>query len=79
MVMGYMPVLVVEDTAMVMVEVPEPGAENDVGLKLEVTPGGFAGCGQSNGGIEAARKGRSDRRFATAPCATETEVGEAEM
>ena len=36
----YEPVAVVEAAAMVMVEVPEPGAPMDVGLKLTVTPVG---------------------------------------
>ena len=36
-----MPIVVVEATVMVMVELPEPGDAMDVGLKLTVTP---AGC-----------------------------------
>ena len=36
-----MPVAVVEATAIVMVEVPEPGAAIDAGLKLTVTPAGW--------------------------------------
>jgi len=35
------PVVVVEATAIVMVELPEPGAAMDVGLKLTVTPAGW--------------------------------------
>jgi hypothetical protein len=36
----YWPVEVFEATAMVMVELPEPGVAMDVGLKLTVTPVG---------------------------------------
>jgi hypothetical protein len=39
-VIGYEPVEVLEATAMVMVEVPDPGAAMDVGLKVTVTPVG---------------------------------------
>jgi hypothetical protein len=35
------PVAVVEATAIVMVELPEPGAAMDAGLKLTVTPAGW--------------------------------------
>lgn len=37
----YVPTAVVEATAMVMAEVPEPGAAMDAGLKLTVTPAGW--------------------------------------
>ena len=40
MVIVYVPVKVVEATAIVIVEVPEPGAAIDVGLKVTVTPVG---------------------------------------
>ena len=40
-VMGYVPAAVVEATASVSAEVPEPGAAMDAGLKVAVTP---AGC-----------------------------------
>ena len=36
-----MPVAVVEATAIVTLEVPEPGAAMEVGLKLTVTPAGW--------------------------------------
>ena len=36
-----MPVAVVEATAILMLEVPEPGAAMEVGLKLTVTPVGW--------------------------------------
>ena len=39
-VIGYEPVAVFEATAMVMVELPEPGVAMDVGLKVTVTPVG---------------------------------------
>lgn len=39
-VIGYVPAVVLEATVMVMVEVPEPGAAIEVGLKLTVTPVG---------------------------------------
>ena len=66
-------------TARVRVEVPEPGAAIDVGLKVAVTPVGWP----------VADKAMEELKpFATAvvivdvplmPCATETEVGDAEM
>jgi hypothetical protein len=37
-VMGYVPVGVLEETVIVMVEVPEPGAGIGLGLKPTVTP-----------------------------------------
>ena len=39
-VIGYKPVATVEATAMVIVDVPEPGAAMEVGLKVTVTPVG---------------------------------------
>ena len=39
-VIGYEPVVVFAATAMVMVELPEPGVAMDVGLKVTVTPVG---------------------------------------
>jgi hypothetical protein len=40
MVIVYVPAAAVEAAAIVMVDVPEPGAEIDDGLKLTVTPAG---------------------------------------
>jgi hypothetical protein len=40
-VIVYVPVAAVEATAMPIVDVPEPGAAKDVGLKLTVTPVGW--------------------------------------
>jgi hypothetical protein len=39
-VMVYFPIAVLEATAIVMVELPDPGAAMDAGLKLTVTPAG---------------------------------------
>jgi len=77
-VIVYVPVAVDEATAKVMVEVPEPGAVMDVGLKLTVTPVGWP---------DADKAIAESKLFKTAvvivdvpllPCNTETEVGEAE-
>lgn len=40
-VMGYVPGAMVAATARVRVDVPEPGAAMDEGLKLAVTPAGW--------------------------------------
>jgi hypothetical protein len=39
-VIGYVPATAVEATAIVIIDVPEPGAVMDDGLKLTVTPAG---------------------------------------
>ena len=62
------------EAVIVIVDVPAP--EIDVGLKFTVTPVGSR-SGQRDRRAKAARDGGRDGR-ATAPCVTETEVGEAE-
>ena len=78
-VIVYVPAVVIEATAMVMVEVPEPGAAMEVGLKVTVTPVGWP---------VADKPIAESNPFKTAvvivdvpllPCTTETEVGDAEM
>lgn len=77
--MEYVPVAVVDATVMVIVELPEPGAANDAGLKLTVTPDGCPLA--DNATLES-----NPPDVATVmvdipglPRTTETELGEAEM
>src|ERR1700691_1715661 len=64
---------------MVMVEVPEPGAAMDVGLKVTVTPVGWPLA------VKAIAESKPPETVVVIveepllPCTTETEVGEAEM
>jgi len=77
-VIGYVPVAVVEATVMVMVEAPAPAAM-DVGLKVTVTPVGWPVAER----VTAESKPPEARIVIVdvplLPCATEAEVGEAEM
>ena len=65
-VIVYVPAAVVEATAMVMVEVPEPGAAMEVGLKVTVTPAGWPVADKANSRVKAVQDGGSDRRCAIA-------------
>ena len=74
-----MPVAVVEATAMVMVELPEPGAATDVGLKLTVTPVGWPVADKAIAESKGSKTAVVIVDVPLLPCTTETEVGEAEM
>ena len=78
-VIGYTPVAVVEATVMVIVEVPEPGAAMDVGLKLTVTPLGWPVADKAIAESKPPETPVVIVDVPRLPCTTETEVGEAEM
>jgi hypothetical protein len=77
--MGYMPVAVVEATVRVRVEVPEPGAENDVGLKPGVTPAGWPVADKAMEELKPPAWVVVIVDVPLMPCATETKEGEGEM
>jgi hypothetical protein len=79
MVIGYDPVAVVEATVSVTVDVPEPGAGMDVGLKLTVTPVGWPDADKPIAELKEPETAVVIVDVPLLPCATETEVGEAEM
>lgn len=74
-----MPAVVVEATAIVMVEVPEPGAAMDVGLKLTVTPVGWPDADKAIAELKPPETAVVIVDVPLLPSTTETEVGEAEM
>ena len=74
-----MPVAVVEATAIVIVDVPEPGAAMDVGLKLTVTPVGWPLADKAIAELKPPETVVVTVEVPLLPCTTETEVGEAEM
>ena len=74
-----MPVAVVEATAKVRVDVPEPGAEIDVGLKVAVTPVGWPLADKAIAESKPPEMAVVMVEVPLLPCATETEVGAAEM
>lgn len=76
-VMGYVPVAVLEATVIVIVEVPAPVIE--VGLKPTVTP---VGCPLADNEIDPLKPPVTALvivELPELPCATETEVGDAEI
>ena len=77
-VIGYTPVAVVEATVMVIVEVPEPGAAMDVGLKLTVTPLGWPVADKAIAESNPPETAVVIVDVPLLPCTTETEAGEAE-
>ena len=74
-----MPVAVEEATDMFMVEEPEPGAAMDVGLKVTVTPVGWPEADKLMDELKPPEAAVVIVDVPLFPCATETEVGEAEM
>src|SRR5271165_3132458 len=64
---------------MVMVDVPEPGAAMDVGLKLTVTPEGWPLAVKPIAELKPPETVVVMVELPLLPCNTETEVGEAEM
>jgi len=70
---------VVEATAMVIVDVPEPGAAIDVGLKVTVTPVGWPLALKATAELKPPETVVVILEVPLLPCTTETEVGEAEM
>jgi len=78
-VIGYVPVAVVEATAMVMIEVPEPGAAMGLVPKLTVTPVGWPVADRVIAELKPPETAVVIVEVPLLPCTTETEVGEAEM
>jgi hypothetical protein len=64
---------------MVMVELPEPGAAMDVGLKLTVTPVGWPVADKVTVELKLPEMAVVIVELPLLPWTTETEVGEAEM
>jgi hypothetical protein len=79
MVIGYVPVAVVDNTVKVAVEVPEPGAEIDVGLKPTVTPVGWPEADKPIALLNPPETVAVMVDPPLLPWTTETEAGEAEM
>lgn len=75
-VMLYVPVAVVEATAKVTVEVPEPGAAIDVGLKLTVTPVGAPVAVSAIAELKPPETAVVMLDVPLLPTTTETEVGD---
>jgi hypothetical protein len=70
---------VVEATANVTVEVPEPGAAIDAGLKLTVTPAGAPDAVRATAELNPPETAVVIVEVPLLPAATETAVGEAEI
>ena len=79
MVMVWVPVLAVLLTVSVKVDVPEPGAAMEVGLKLAVTLLGRPLADKATAELKPPETAVVIFDVPLLPCATETEVGEAEM
>ena len=62
-----------------MVELPEPGAAIDVGLKVTVTPVGWPLAVKATAALNPFTTAVLIVEVPLLPCTTETEVGEAEM
>jgi hypothetical protein len=71
------PAAVVEATARVNVDVPEPGAAMDVGLKLAVTPVGAPDAVRAIAALKPPDTAVVTVETPLLPCTTETAVGEA--
>ena len=71
--------MVVEATAIVIVDVPEPGAAMDVGLKLTVTPVGWPVADKAIGALKPPETAVVIVDVPLLPWTTESEVGAAEM
>jgi len=78
-VIGYTPLAVVEATVMVIVEVPEPGAAMEAGVKPTVTPPGWPLADNATAELNPPETVVVMLDVALPPCGTETEVAEAEM
>ena len=67
----------VEATASVRVDVPEPGAAIDVGLKVAVTPAGWPLADNATAELNPPETVVVMAEVPLLPCTTDTEVGEA--
>jgi hypothetical protein len=72
------PVVVVEATAMLMVEVPEPGAAIDAGVKLTVTPDGIPLADKATAELNPPEIATPIVEVPLLPRPTDTEAGNAE-
>jgi len=77
-VMAYVPVAVVDATARVSVDDPDPGAAMEVGLKVAVTPLGIPDADRAIAVLNPPETAVVIVEPPLLPCATETEVGEAD-
>ena len=74
-----MPVAVVEATAIVMFDVPEPGEGIDVGMKLTVTPVGCPVADKATAELNPPEIATVMVDEPLLPCTTDAEAGDAEM
>lgn len=72
-----MPATVVEATANVSVDAPEPGAAMDVGLKVALTPVGWPVAERAMAELKPPETVVLSVEVPLLPCTTETDVGEA--
>ena len=77
-VIAYEPIAVVVATAMVIVELPEPGAAIDAGLNETVAPGGSPDALKAIAELKPMETAVVIMVVPLVPWATEIEVGEAE-
>jgi hypothetical protein len=77
-VIVYVPAAVVEATAIVMVELPEPGAAMEAGLKLTVTPAGWPVDDKATAELKPPAMVEEIVEVPLLPWTTETEAGEAD-
>jgi hypothetical protein len=78
-VIGYVPGAVFAATAMVMVEVPEPGAGIVAGVKLTVTPVGWPVADKATAELNPKKMADVIVDEPLLPCAADTAVGAAEI
>src|SRR5579871_762454 len=78
-VMLYVPVAVVDATVMVMVELPDPGAAIEVGLKPTVTPEGWPLADNEMAELNPPDTVVEMLEVPLLPCTTERELGLALM
>ena len=74
-----MPVAVVDATAIVMPDVPEPGEGIDVGMKLTVTPVGCPVADKATAELNPPEMPTVMVDEPLLPCTTDAEAGDAEM
>ena len=77
-VMVYVPAAVEEATFIVIVEVPEPGAAMELGLKLTVTPDGWPLADKATAELKLPMIVLVIVEVPVLPCATERDAGEAD-
>jgi hypothetical protein len=78
-VMGYVPGTVLDPTVIVMVELPEPGAGIELGLKITVVPEGAPEADRAIALLKPPLMAVVMVDVPSLPCATGREAGEAEI